>query len=302
MLSSTSSEASSSGQSPVLRSGFDPAHWHVVAADQRGSGGSTPRGGTAANTLAHVLADLRLLHRHLGEPRWPVVGGSWGATLAVAHAADQPQAVSGLLLRASYLGRDEDLAAFLSPPSGSDPAGQAAWAALLQGAGLPAGPAGPATPAPTTLLAALAERLHGLEPAAQQAAAHGWWLWERWQSGQPPDAEAPQGEALPAQVDRLRVQSHYLLQGCFLQPSLLARLPPLPRVPVLLLHADNDRICPPDGARALLAGLHAAGHAEAQLHWVPGAGHDPAHPAMAGAQRAALAHFARHGRWPDRAA
>ncbi len=290
-----------SGQSPLLWRAFDPARFHLIAPDQRGCGGSTPRGATEANTTAHLLADLRRLHQHVGAPRWLVVGGSWGATLALAHAADLPQAVAALLLRASFLGRPEDVADFFSAPNGDGDGGgnpspaATAWTALTAAAGLPPEASAEA------LVAALAERL-AAAPAAEDdrraaAAALTWWRWERLRCALPADP-LPSGAALAAQINRYRIQSHYLAHGCWLEPPLLARLAALPaQLPTLLLHAEDDRVCPPDGARTLHAALHRVQPA-ARLRWVRGAGHDPAHPAMAAAQRAALDHYARHAQWP----
>src|SRR6185437_1396503 len=49
-----------------------------------------------------------------GFQRWLVVGGSWGATLALAYAQAHPQRVSGIVLRATFLGtRAELVSAFL---------------------------------------------------------------------------------------------------------------------------------------------------------------------------------------------
>ena len=98
-----------SGSSPVLRRGFDPSRYRIICPDQRGAGRSTPAGAIAANTLADLLDDLRRLRAHLRIDRWLVVGGSWGATLALAHALDQPGAVAGLLLRNVFLARASDI-------------------------------------------------------------------------------------------------------------------------------------------------------------------------------------------------
>ncbi|NML44618.1 alpha/beta fold hydrolase [Ramlibacter sp. G-1-2-2] len=103
-----------SGSSPALRLGVDAERYRMLCPDQRGAGQSTPRGGIEANTLAHLLADLRLLRAHLHIERWLVAGGSWGATLALLHAVDAPEAVSGLVLRNPFLARAEDMAAFFA--------------------------------------------------------------------------------------------------------------------------------------------------------------------------------------------
>src|SRR5687767_12122063 len=76
-----------SGCSPLLRRFFDPARFRIVCVDQRGAGRSRPRGETSHNTTTHLIADLHALRQSLGIARWLLVGGSWGAGLAVAYAA-----------------------------------------------------------------------------------------------------------------------------------------------------------------------------------------------------------------------
>jgi proline iminopeptidase len=250
-----------SGGSPLQRSFFDPAVWRILCPDQRGAGLSTPRGSIAENTLGDLLADLRVLREHLGVDRWIVVGGSWGATLALLHALDQPEAVAGLVLRNPFLAREEDIARLFSADGWGD----------LQRQALPA---------------FLADLFATGSPAAQRDAATRWWQVEQRLAGG--DA-APDVERL---VDRYRVQSHYLRHGCWIAPPLLEQCARLPSIPILVLQGTEDRICAPEGAEAL---AHALG-SRATLRWVPGAGHDPGHPAMAQAMREALRDFAARPR------
>lgn len=255
-----------SGCSPVLHQGLDPARYFIVCPDQRGAGASQPRGATHHNTLADLLADLHWLRAHLRLPPWLVVGGSWGAALALAHAAAEPDAVRGLLLRSSLSARPQDLRQFM--------------------AGAPFVPAC-ASAAPWAWMNSV---FQGGDAAEQALLALAFGAWEQGKSDAAPRPPA-QGAALAAQIDRCRVMCHYLAQGCWLQaPDLLARCRSVPQVPTLFLHADDDRICPPDGARQLWAALPQAG-----WQWVVGAGHDPAHPDMARATRQACEHFAEHG-------
>lgn len=264
-----------SGGSPLLRRYFDPARYRIICVDQRGAGASQPRGSTVANTTAHLVDDLRRVRQHLGLEQWLVVGGSWGAALAVAYAAAEPQAVAGLLLRASFLARREDVDGFFSA-AGAEQA--PAWQALLAAA---------APVAADALLPALAQALAAADPARRERAALAWWRWELALSGQaqlPP----PVGEALAVLVDRYRVQSHYLRHDCWLAaPSLLERCAALPRVPTLLVHARDDRVCPAAGAQALAQRLP-----HARLQWLERGGHNPAHPAMVDAMVTALDHYA----------
>ena len=97
-----------SALTPALVRCFDLAHWRVIGFDQRGCGASAPRGGIASNTRS----TCRTTSKSCGTrcvPRWCVVGGSWGATLALAYAARHPQAVSGLLLRGLFVPKTEEL-------------------------------------------------------------------------------------------------------------------------------------------------------------------------------------------------
>ena len=250
-----------SGCSPLLRRFFDPQRWRIVCVDQRGAGRSTPRGETAHNTTADLLADLRVVRERLEIPQWLVVGGSWGATLAIAHTLDAPDAVAGLLLRAVFLARRSDIDAFFAARDGL-PA--LAWCGFGD-----------------------------VDDPTRAALAMDWWRREQTLAGSPAGAP-PHGEALAALVDRYRVQSHYLRHACWLDtPPLLDRAVALPRVPTLLLHGTHDQVCPLKGGMALCERVpHAA------LRLVPGAGHDPAHPAMAAAMVESLAAFADHAAWP----
>ncbi|MDQ0570926.1 proline iminopeptidase [Variovorax paradoxus] len=278
-----------SGTSPLLRRFFDPARYRVICIDQRGAGRSRPRGATVHNRTENLLEDLRLVRERLEVPRWLVVGGSWGATLALAHAAAEPQAVAALLLRAVFLPRAEDIEGFFQDTAGR---ATAAWERF-------------ASVAPTDqrhdLLSFLAR---GLQPPARggdadlpRRLALAWWHWERTLAGGASPASdderaaEPDRETLDALVDRYRVQSHYLLHRCWLDtPPLLDRLDALPKVPTLLLHSRDDRVCRPEGAQAVHERI-----AHSQLQWVDGAGHDPSHPAMASAMVAALDNCAQHG-------
>jgi len=263
-----------SGCSPLQRRFFDPARYRIVCVDQRGAGQSTPRGAIADNTTAHLLADLRRVRAQLGIARWLVVGGSWGATLALLHALDDPDAVAALLLRAVFLARPHDIASFFAAGA----------------FGLPS-----ATDASGVLDAVLA-RLQHPDAAPRRACALAWWRHEQQWASPVPLAAGGEPPDIDAQVDRYRVQAHYMRHGCWVQqPPLLRRCAALPRRPTLILQGSADRICPPDGAAALHALLPHARYRE-----LPGVGHDPSHPAMVDAMVRALDAFAAHGTFEAR--
>jgi proline iminopeptidase len=268
-----------SGSSPLLRRVFDPARYRVVCIDQRGAGGSQPRGGIANNTTGDLLDDLHHVRQHLGIARWLVAGGSWGATLAVAHAAAEPDAVSALLLRAPFLARREDIDWFFQGAAAEQPEAWQRFASVAPPAHHHA------------LLPWLAEVFARGDDEAVARATQAWARWEHALAGLPAHGEAPFDTQMDAMTSRYRIQTHYLANECWLAaPTLLERAASLPRVPTLLLHARDDRVCRPEGAQALHDRLpHSA------LRWVDNGGHDAAHPAMVAATVTALDHYAAHG-------
>ena len=103
-----------SGCQPDHRRLFDPERFHAILFDQRGAGRSRPQGRRENNTLPDLIADMETIREKFSIPRWMVIGGSWGATLALAYAQTHPERVSGIVLRATFLGTRAELqAAFL---------------------------------------------------------------------------------------------------------------------------------------------------------------------------------------------
>src|ERR1700687_4998781 len=98
-----------SGCQPDHRRLFDPERFHAVLFDQRGAGRSPRKGRREDNTLPHLIADMEIIREKFGFERWMIVGGSWGATLALAYAQTHPDRVSGIVLRATFLGTRNEL-------------------------------------------------------------------------------------------------------------------------------------------------------------------------------------------------
>lgn len=272
-----------SGCSPRHRQLFDPDLCRVVLFDQRGCGRSQPRGSVQANTSAHLVADIERLRQQLAIERWLVVGGSWGAGLALAYAAAHPAACAGLIVRGVFLGRASDLDWFFQQAWALVPE---AWAALAELA--------PAE-ARSDLLPWLHASLQG-EQALNCATA-----WEAWEASLSLQQRVLQRTGLTPDeaamlVDKYRVQSHYLIHGCFWgAQDLLARARGLGAVPTAILHGRLDTICRPQAALDLQQQLPGS-----RLQWVEDGGHSPFEPAMARALAQAVAHHATQGnftRW-----
>ena len=76
---------------------FNPKKYNIILMDQRGSGKSTP--GIKGNTTQRMIQDMEVIRKDIGENKWLVTGGSWGASLAMLYAQAHPQHTAGLILR-----------------------------------------------------------------------------------------------------------------------------------------------------------------------------------------------------------
>ena len=87
---------------------FNPEKYRVILLDQRGCNRSTPNGGIEHNTTQDILKDIETIRRQLGIEKWLLFGGSWGATLALLYAEQYPRNITGMILRGSFLARQQD--------------------------------------------------------------------------------------------------------------------------------------------------------------------------------------------------
>ena len=266
---------------------FDLTRYRVTLFDQRGCGRSLPRGAVQANTSDALIADMELLRQHLGIERWLVFGGSWGAGLALGYAAAHCTACLGLVLRGVFLGRASDLDWFFQQARQFLPD---AWAALAAQA---------PEAAREDLLGWLTGGLHGSDSGAALSRAIAWEAWESSVSQR--QSAAPRADGLSAAdaaalLDKYRVQSHYLFNGCFWGDlALLARAHTLASLPTAILHGRLDWVCRPQAAWDLHQCLPGS-----RLQWLETCGHSPFEPAMSQALVQAMAHFADHrnlARW-----
>ncbi len=268
---------------------FDGQPVRCIAFDQRGCGRSTPAGGLEHNTLTHLVDDIERLRAELNIETWGVVGGSWGALVAVAYAAAHPQRVSGLFLRSAFLGSDVEVARFFEPWPGWLGDAGAAWLGAVSASPLgllepsaetPAG--GAASPARVALAWQAFEAAQGHAGGLRALPGAAF---------KPPEPSAPQADALPAS---LAVQLHYMRQHCFVEPGVVdawldSLRATLAMRPVSLVHGVLDAVCHPD-----VTAMLAARWPHAAVQRVEAAGHDMDSPPM----RHALTESARA--WAER--
>jgi proline iminopeptidase len=269
-----------SGCQPDHRRLFDPERFHAVLFDQRGAGRSRPKDGRKDNTLPHLIADMEMIREKFALERWIVVGGSWGATLALAYAQAYPKRVSGIVLRATFLGTDEELQdVFLGALPRFYPALNDDFLGLL-----------PETERARPLQAYW-QRILDPDAAVHAPFARAWHDTERILSEHKPartrldPASLKSTGTLPATPF---MEAHYFQNGCFMRPGQLSEdAGKLDGIPGIIVQGRYDLLCPPRISHAL-----AARWSDAEIRIAEGAGHSLYDPGVRDAVMKAIADIA----------
>jgi proline iminopeptidase len=269
-----------SGCQPDHRRLFDPERFHAVLFDQRGAGRSRPKGRRDHNTLPNLIADMEMIREKFGFEKWMIVGGSWGATLALAYAQAYPERVSGIVLRATFLGTREELeAAFLETLPRFYPALSDDFISLLPEA----------------------ERDHPLEAywrrildpdvSVHAPFARAWHETERILSEHAPSRTRLDLTSLKSTgplPSTPFMEAHYFQNDCFMEANqLLENAERLNGIPGIIVQGRYDLLCLPATSHAL-----AARWKEAELRIVQGAGHTLYDPGVRDAVMKAVADMA----------
>jgi proline iminopeptidase len=258
-----------SGSRPDHRRYFDPDYYRVIVLDQRGSGRSTPLGETAENTTARLVQDLETVRARLKIGRWSLFGGSWGATLALVYAQTHPEAVAGMVLRGTFLGRPEDLLWCFSG-QGVARVLPEAWQAFIEA--IPAGERG-------SPIRAYHQRVHGGDPGTALCWARAWSAWtDRVVTWNLPATgiEQERDQDPEATLAKVRIETHYALNRYFIVGNpILSRVDRLPPVPTTIVHGRRDLTCTLESSWTLHRKVRGS-----RLVIVSDAGHIASEPAM----------------------
>jgi proline iminopeptidase len=269
-----------SGCQPDHRRLFDPERFHAVLFDQRGAGRSRPKGSRDNNTLPHLIADLEMIRESFGFERWMVVGGSWGATLALAYAEAHPDRVTGIVLRATFLGTAEELdGAFLDALPRFYPDLNDDFVNLLP-------PEDRAQP-----LHAYWRRILDSDATVHGPFARAWGETERILSEHTPGRtrlDLTSLKSTGAMPSTPFMEAHYFQNDCFMRPQqLLTDAGQLQGIPGIIVQGRYDLLCPPATSHALRAVWP-----ESEIRFVAGAGHSLYDPGVRDAVMKAIADLA----------
>jgi len=249
---------------------FDPDRYRIVLFDQRGAGRSRPLASLDNNTTPHLVDDIEALRAHLGVERWHVVlGGSWGATLALAYAQAHAARVKALVLRGVFTARQREIDWLYG--DGARHLYPEAHDAFLSH--LPPAERG-------DVIGAYYRRLTCGDEAVELAAAAAWCGYEsQLLTLLPRGAPQPRVTATPQARALARIEAHYFTHRTFLEEGqILARAPRLQAIPGTIVQGRYDVVTPPITAWD----LHQAWPGS-HLEIVADAGHATAEP---GIQRA----------------
>ncbi len=270
------------GADAKARRFFDPRRYRIVLFDQRGCGRSRPHASLDNNTTWDLVGDMERLRDHLGIARWLVFGGSWGSTLSLAYAQSHPDRVTELVLRGIFMLRRRELEWFYQ--EGASAIYPDRWEGYV--AAIP--------PAERhDFIAAYYRRLAGEDPAAAQAAARAWAMWEGSTSLLFPDEDniARWGEDSFA-LAVARIECHYFVNHGFLrdEDQLLRGVDRIRQIPAVIVQGRYDVVCP----MATAWDLHKA-WPEAEFRVVADAGHSALEPGITHELVKATDRFAHSG-------
>lgn len=218
-----------SGCTPHHRRLFDPAAYRIVLLDQRQCGRSTPHASEPAtslvtNTTSRLLNDIERLRMHLGVERWVVHAMSWGSTLALAYAEENPDRVEAMVLLAVTMTRPGEIDWLYHGAGRFYPE---AWGRFRDGA--------PPRDRDGDLVAAYARLLEG---ALDEDAARRWCEWEETVVGLGPQ---PRYEDRRFRMAFARIVTHYFSHHAWLDDGvLLRRADRLGGIPGVLIHGRRD--------------------------------------------------------------
>lgn len=264
-----------SGCRPEQHALFDRRKYRAIFFDQRGAGRSRPHRLLSSNTTDDLVNDLEAIRSARGIARWLLVGGSWGATLALAYAERHPDRVAGIVLRAVFLGTRAELDwAFVEGPRKFHPRLLDDFLSILP-------PEERDDPLP-----AYWRRILDPDPAMHRQARWAWHDTERVLSELASPATRIDRRHQPADplTSTPLFEAHYFSHDCFLTPNqLLREAGRLTGIPGAIVQGRYDLLCPPTNSAAL-----ADAWPDAEVTMVESAGHSMREPGIMEAMIKAL--------------
>ena len=226
------------GGNIYLRRFFDPKYYNIIIFDQRGAGRSTPPACIDNNTTQDLIKDIEKLRIFLKIEKWIVFGGSWGSSLSLAYAQDQPDDVLSIVLRGVFLCRKKEVQWFLHGIKNIFPEYWDRFNSFLP------------KDERKELLSSYYKRLINNDPTINGEAAVAWARYEANCSTLLPNASVSEEFVnIQMALNLARIEAHYFVNNLFLEEGqLLKNIHNIKNINGHIIQGRYDAICPPESA------------------------------------------------------
>lgn len=221
---------------------FDFKKYKVVFFDQRGSSKSKPFGCIEENTTQDLVDDINKLLNHLKIKKTNIFGGSWGTTLSLVFAIQNPEKVKSLLLRGVFLGDKRSIDYYLN--GGVENEFPAVWKRFKNN-----------VPADSTLSIPayyLDQMLNGTEEN-KKFYCYEWAFYEMsiYKKGITENEVDAIVKQFPFESLAI-MEAHYLINNCFIEENYIVdNIKALDDIPTTIILGKYDAICPVEYAEIL---------------------------------------------------
>jgi proline iminopeptidase len=231
-----------SGTRPDHRRFFNPDLYRIILFDQRGCGLSLPFGELENNTTQDLIDDMERIRNHLAIEQWLVFGGSWGGALALLYAQQHKDKVTGLIIRAVFLARQQDLDWFAK--DGASKIYPEQWQRLTESIH---------EQKPGNLVQRLCDALWGEDEVTKRRVAKEWTAWGGQVAlGNDYQANSKCEHATEKMVKQVGMELHYARHHYFIEENqILDNCDRLLEIPTIIIHGRNDFLCPIEAGYSL---------------------------------------------------
>jgi proline iminopeptidase len=231
-----------SGTKPDHRRFFNPEYYRIILFDQRGCGLSLPFGELEHNATQDLIDDMERIRQALNINQWLVFGGSWGAALALLYAQQHTERVCGLIIRAVFLARQQDMDWFIK--DGVRRIYPEQWQKLCES--IPES-------GRDNVIQGVCDALWGTDEIAVRRVTREWMAW----NAQVALGNASQGcsqdnHVTDKMVQQVRMELHYAKNNYFIEENqILKNCHKLSDISAIIIHGRNDLVCPMEAGMML---------------------------------------------------
>jgi proline iminopeptidase len=242
---------------------FDLKKQKVIFFDQRGSSKSVPFGCIEENTTPDLVNDINALLDHLNIPKVHLFGGSWGTTLSLVFAIQNPEKIKSIVLRGVFLANAKSIEYFIN--GGIQNQFPKVWNRFKSNV--------PLVNQENCAKYYLDKMLNGTNKE-KKFFSYEWAYYEI--SIFKDDITESEIQSIvnefPYQSLSI-MEAHYLTNNCFIEDNyILENISAIQLIPVKIIHGRNDSICPLQYAEALHQKLN-----NSELY-IENAGHSDSEP------------------------